>query len=77
MNKKLFIIFTLAFVSFINNLICNFDYLIDLMMSFPVEFYLFKTSNNLTIKEYLIVLYSLICYFTFFINKNPLSVLRV
>ena len=77
MNKKILVIFVLAIISFVNNLICNFDYLIELMMSLPIEFYFLKQFKVLSFKEYFKVIYSLICYFTFFISENPLSVFKI
>ena len=77
MNKKILIIFVLAIISFVNNLICNFDYLIELMTSLPIEFYLIKQFYAISVNEYVKVIYSLICYFTFFVSINPLSVFKI
>ena len=77
MNKKIILIFVLAIISFVNNIICNFDYLIELMIDLPIEFYFIKQFKVLSFKDYIKIIYSLICYFTFFISKNPLSVFKV
>ena len=77
MNKKIILIFVLAIISFVNNIICNFDYLIELMIDLPIEFYFIKQFQVLSFKDYIKIIYSLICYFTFFISKNPLSVFKV
>ena len=77
MNKKLLIIFLIAFISFINNLLCNFNYLIDLFTSLPLDFYFTKLSSSINLKDYIKIMYSLVCYFTFFITDNPLSVFKV
>ena len=77
MNKKIILIFVLAIISFVNNIICNFDYLIELMIDLPIEFYFIKQFKVLSFNDYIKIIYSLICYFTFFISKNPLSVFKV
>ena len=77
MNKKIIIIFVLAIISFVNNLICNFDYLVELMTELPIEFYFIKQFKVLSFKDYMKVIYSLICYFTFFISNNPVSVFKI
>ena len=77
MNKKILFIFLLAFISFVNNLICNFDYLIELFTTLPISFYFTKSLTKTEIVSYLNILYTIFCFFTFFITKNPLSVFKI
>lgn len=76
MNKKILFILIIALISFINNLFCNFDNLIYLSNNLNINIYFIDIIEGNYFIEYIKSIYYYICYFIFFINQNPFSVIR-
>ena len=77
MSLKTLLIITLAFFSFTNNFICNFDTLKELINSINIDGLLIEYVDNTKIINYLENIKELFIYIIFFINKDPLSIFKI
>lgn len=78
MNYKVIIVLSLAFVSFVNNLVIHFDTLQEITEEVDVSVFYIDNGGEGETKSYLKTLAGYLIYFVFYYDVNdPLSVLAL